>query len=131
VSVTVAVIGSRYGLVWAKVSDAIRSIVSRPDVGILVSGGAIGVDRIGESLAIAAGKRTHVIRPDWKRYGKSAGMRRNADIIAMADEVHAFWDGESPGTDGAINIAKRMKKKLTVYDGNGIPRGTPNRERGR
>lgn len=113
---TVAIIGSRDGLRWSEVKLGIAVILARPDVGMVVSGGALGVDRLGESMALAAGKKTHVIRPDWKKFGRRAGMLRNAEIIDMADEVHAFWNGTSPGTAGAIAIAKRARKPTYVYE---------------
>lgn len=113
---TIAIIGSREGLRWSEVKKGIEIILSRPDVGMVVSGGALGVDRLGESMALAAGKMTHVIRPDWRKFGRRAGMLRNAEIVDMADEVHAFWDGKSPGTAGAIAIAKRARKPIFIYE---------------
>jgi hypothetical protein len=117
--VVVAIVGSRRGLNWDKVRAKIQHIVTREDVGLVVSGGAIGVDRMAETLALAAGKRVHSIRPDWKKFGRRAGMLRNAEIVDMADEIHAFWDGESPGTAGTIAIARRARKPLFVYNGDG------------
>ena len=36
---------------------------------------------------------------DWKRHGKAAGMRRNAEMASLgADMCVAFWDGKSRGT---------------------------------
>lgn len=118
-TMTIAIVGSRYGLDFNRVADRIKRIVSRNDVGLVVSGGAVGVDRLAESLTLAAGKRVHSIRPDWNKYGKSAGFRRNVNIIEMADEVHAFWDGRSRGTKSSLDIAKRMRKLTFVYDGGG------------
>ena len=111
----IAIVGSRDGLVWSAVKKAIGVLVSRPDVGLVVSGGARGVDSLAEAMALAAGKKTHSIRPDWN-LGRSAGFQRNVKIVEMADEVHAFWNGKSKGTAHTINIAKRMKKPVTVYE---------------
>lgn len=110
----IAIVGSRDGLPWARVSDAIRDLVRRPDVTSVVSGGALGVDRLAESLALAAGKHVVAIRPDWQRFGKSAGYRRNVEIVAQADEVYAFWNGTSKGTKHSIDIANKMRKPVYV-----------------
>lgn len=112
----IAIVGSRDRLNWARVKGQIGELVNRHDVGLIVSGGAIGVDRLGETMALAAGKRVHSIRPDWEKFGKSAGFRRNVQIVEMADEVHAFWDGKSKGTKHTIDIATKMKKPVTVYE---------------
>lgn len=111
----IAIVGSREGLDWGKAKALIGELVSRPDVGLVVSGGALGVDRLAESLALAAGKKTHVIRPDWENLGRSAGFQRNLAIVDMADEVHAFWNGKSKGTGHTIAIAQRKKKPVRVY----------------
>lgn len=59
--------------------------------------------------------------PDWNRYGRSAGARRNAEIVKQADEVVAFWDGKSRGTQITIAMARAAGKPVTVYDAKGIP----------
>lgn len=112
----IAIVGSREDLAWTRVKAQIGELVRRGDVGMVVSGGALGVDRLGETMALAAGKKVHSIRPDWGKYGRSAGFRRNVSIVEMADEVHAFWDGKSRGTKHTIDIAKKMKKPVTVYE---------------
>jgi hypothetical protein len=109
-----AIVGSRAGLPWSQVSEEIKAICARDDVGTVVSGHALGVDRLAESLAQALGKRFHGFRPDWTTYGKSAGFRRNVSIVETADEVFAFWDGQSKGTKHTIDIARRMKKPVHV-----------------
>ena len=43
-------------------------------------------------------------------------MKRNAQIIAEADQVVAFWDGKSPGTRNTIDRAKRANKPLEIIE---------------
>ena len=45
--------------------------------------------------------------------GKAAGHARNRDMGDYADALIALWDGQSKGTKGMIDYAK--KKGLEVY----------------
>jgi len=57
---------------------------------------------------------TIIIKPDWSKYGKSAGLIRNTDIIKSSDLIIAFWDGESKGTLDSINKSEKFKKPIIV-----------------
>ena len=52
--------------------------------------------------------------PDWNKYGKSAGPKRNLQMAEYADALIAFWDDKSRGTASMINFAKRLKLKIHV-----------------
>lgn len=73
---------------------------------VIVSGGAYGSDKLAERYAREHDLKLKVIKPEWWKYGKSAGYRRNCTIVALAGAVVAFWDGESKGTKLTIDIAK-------------------------
>jgi hypothetical protein len=51
----------------------------------------------------------------WDVYGKSAGYRRNADIVKAADRIVAFWDGKSSGTKHTIKLAKQAGKPVEIH----------------
>lgn len=59
-----------------------------------------------------------MITPDWCPDGrggptdKAAGHKRNALLCAIADEMIVAWDGQSPGTLGAIKLA--LKKDIPI-----------------
>lgn len=78
----------------------------------IVSGGAIGVDRLGERYAKDHGVSLKIFPADWNKYGKSAGYRRNVEMAENADSLIAITSG-SKGTQHMIDIAK--KKGLKVY----------------
>lgn len=79
----------------------------------IVSGGATqGGDRFAEVIAKKYSIPIKIHKADWKTHGKSAGMKRNVDIIRDADLVIACWDGESSGTRHSIGLARRAKKSL-------------------
>jgi hypothetical protein len=84
----------------------------------IVSGGARGVDSVAEQQAKKRGLPVEIYRAEWERFGKSAGFRRNRDIVTNADMVVAFWDGRSRGTENTINLAKREGIPIHIFQGN-------------
>lgn len=78
----------------------------------VISGGAKGVDSLGERLAQSCGIKLTRFPADWEKYGKKAGMIRNAQMAEYADGLIAFWDGKSPGTNNMINQMKRYDSKF-------------------
>ena len=91
-------------------------------VSLIVSGGAKGADTCGENYAKNTKIPTKIILPDWSKYGKSAGFKRNIDIVLACDTVIAFWDEKSKGTLDTIRKAKANKKKVYLFglDGKAI-----------
>lgn len=78
----------------------------------LVSGHAKGADLLTERYAKENGLPIHIIKPDWKAYGRAAGPIRNRQMLDYAmDEsplVVAFWDRKSKGTKNTIDTAKSL-----------------------
>ena len=70
----------------------------------IVSGGARGVDRLGERYARQHGIHCKVFPAQWDKYGKRAGPIRNAEMAKYADYGVAIWDGESRGTAHMIRL---------------------------
>ena len=87
-------------------------------ISTVVSGGAKGADTMGETWAIANKIPVKIFKPEWEKYGKSAGMRRNELIIKECDICIAFWDGKSKGTNNSIFICEKLNKKVAIirYD---------------
>jgi hypothetical protein len=79
----------------------------------VVSGGARGVDRLGERWAREHGIAIRQFLPDWNTHGKSAGFIRNDLMVKYADALICIWDGTSRGTKHTLDQAKR--KGLKVY----------------
>ena len=85
----------------------------------VVCGKAVGVDTMGELWAKIRGIPVAEFPADWKRYGKSAGMVRNrqmVDYVGTAGAVVAVHDGTSPGTAMMIDLTTRAGLKLWVPD---------------
>ena len=78
----------------------------------IVSGGAMGVDRLAEIYARKNNIPIKVFLPDYDKYGKRAPKIRNDQIVEYADYVIAFWDTVSTGT--AHTVATAVMKGVTV-----------------
>ena len=81
---------------------------------VIVSGGAKGADSLARHYAVVNDIELVEFIPDWKKYGRGAGMKRNKDIIENCDYCIAFWDGKSKGTKNSINLAKKSNKGLRI-----------------
>lgn len=84
------------------------------NISYIVSGGVKGTDTLAENFAKAHNIQTIVYKPQWKKYGKRAGILRNQDIVAESDVVVVFWDGSSKGTKSIIEIVKKLNKQIFI-----------------
>lgn len=88
----------------------------------IISGGARGADSLGEQLADSYGLKLTVFPAQWDIYGKAAGMIRNKEMADYAAKdsdkaiLFAFWNGQSRGTKGMIDIAKRCGMEVIVNE---------------
>ena len=81
---------------------------------VIVSGGAKGADTLGEQYAEENGFNVERYLPDWEKYGRGAGIRRNKTMVEVSDYVICFWDGKSRGTKSTIDYARKLNKPLKV-----------------
>lgn len=65
---------------------------------VIISGAAPGVDSLAIRYASERGFRCLQFPAAWETYGKAAGPRRNAEMVANSSHIVAFWDGKSRGT---------------------------------
>ena len=80
----------------------------------IVSGGAGGIDTLAERYARESGLLFKRFEPEYNKYGKSAPLMRNEQIIKYANLVLAFWDGESRGTAQVIKICCEIDKPVEI-----------------
>lgn len=110
----VAIVGSRaygyHGLVrqWVQ-----RLAAKHPDATV-ISGAARGVDSVAAHQARLEGLEVTEFPADWETFGRSAGFKRNRDIVAASNVVIAFWDGRSRGTKHSLDLAVEMGKPAWV-----------------
>lgn len=105
----VAIVGSR-GLKVSNLENYLPDGVTE-----IVSGGARGIDLCAKEYALANGIKFTEFLPEYKRYGRSAPLKRNLTIIENVDFVFAFWDGTSRGTKHVIDNCKSRGIPVKVF----------------
>lgn len=105
----VAIIGSR-NLIVNNLEKYLPDCITE-----VVSGGAKGIDTCARKYAIENNIKIVEFLPDYNKYGRSAPLRRNLQIIEYADQVIAFWDGKSRGTKYVIDNCKKRNKNVTIF----------------
>lgn len=86
----------------------------------VISGTAVGVDKLGEQYANENNIPIKRFVPDWQGLGEKAGHVRNRLMGDYAKEHNgmlvAFWDKQSKGTKGMIDYANNIGlKSVVVY----------------
>lgn len=112
--INLAIVGSRGLNDYNKFVVEIQKIELPKGEIRIVSGGAKGIDTLAERYADEKNYKKLIIKPEWDRYGKGAGIIRNREIINNADMVITFWDGKSRGTNHTIKRAKKLDKKIVI-----------------
>lgn len=86
-----------------------------PETTEIVTGGAKGVDTSAALYAVKHGLKLTEFRPDYRRYGKGAPLKRNITIIENADFVLIFWNGTSTGTQHVISECQKRDIPYQIY----------------
>ena len=106
------VAGSRDITDYAEVSQAIRA--SGLGITLVVSGGAPGVDRLGERWAFEHEIPIERFPADWNAYGRAAGAIRNEQMAENAEALVAIM--LRSGTRGTQDMIKRARARgLKVF----------------
>ena len=86
------------------------------DVDEIISGGANGIDAIAEKYADDHRISKHIIRPKYHLYKKGAPIKRNREMVDLADAVLVIWDGKSRGAMSTASYAEEKSIPLTVIN---------------
>lgn len=100
---------SDVSLVYKKLDEHIAGA----DV-LIISGGARGADTLALDYAADRGLPIKIMPAEWEARGKGAGYIRNSAMADEADELIAFWDGESRGTKHMIDTMLAKAKPVVV-----------------
>ena len=102
------VVGSR------SITDFELSPYINKEFDTIISGGAGGIDSLAEEYADKHRISKYIVRPQYEVYGRAAPIKRNEQMVDMADAVLIIWDGISKGTLYTLNYAKKMNKPITL-----------------
>lgn len=105
----VAVIGFR-NLIVVHLEQYLPTCVTE-----IVSGGARGVDTSAREYALTHGLPYVEFLPEYAKYGRSAPLKRNLQVIEYADIVLAFWNGKSRGTNYVIQKCREINVPCKVF----------------
>ena len=81
---------------------------------IILSGLAKGADTLAVKYANEHNYQRLGYTADWEQFGKSAGIRRNAQMADNADALIAFWDGASRDTKNMIEQAQAKGLQIRI-----------------
>ena len=100
--------------IYKKIDEYVAKNFSAEEI-IIIEGEARGVDSIAKQWAIDHNKKIEAYPANWDLYGKSAGYRRNVDMVKTCDHCLIIWDGKSKGTKHDIDLCTKYKKPYTLY----------------
>lgn len=84
------------------------------DVDTIISGGAAGIDRLAEKYADLHRLSKYIILPRYDLYGRAAPLKRNEEMVDIADAVLVIWDGKSKGAKYTLKYAEKKNKPITL-----------------
>lgn len=121
----ILITGSREWSDRAAIEDAIvkaaRDAGATPQSTVIVHGKARGADTIAADIGRRYGCLIEGHKADWDRWGKSAGHRRNGEMVAAgADICLAFLLPESVGTRDCIAQARKAGIPVIVHERGGL-----------
>lgn len=122
----VIVSGSRTFTDYALLKDKLDFYLGRLTDPIIMHGGAKGADRLAGRWAEWYWYGQWIYHADWDLYGKSAGPKRNEQMVEAALATNcgrfkkpaliAFHKGNSPGTKHCIAYAKKRGLVVKVVE---------------
>lgn len=98
--------------IYEKIDECVAGL--NDDVTI-IEGEARGVDSIAKQWALDHNKKIESYPAKWGTYGKSAGFRRNVDMVKACDKCLILWDGNSKGTKHDLDLCKELNKPFILW----------------
>ena len=118
----IGIVGSRGFEDYEKLKNTIDQYVSNhlKNGGIIIvsSGSAIRADKLADRYAEERGLSIIFHKPDWKKYGKDATLKRNELIVRDSDIVFVCWKRNARGSKHTIDLCKKMNKHVEIIGDN-------------
>lgn len=108
----IAVVGYRKFMDYDKLSKELNEMITSSDV--IISGGALGTDKLAVLYAYSRGIPFVEYKPDYKKYGRVAPLVRNSEIEAHSDMCIAFVSSSSKGTLDTIRKFRSKGKPVKI-----------------
>ena len=91
--------------------EKVKNELNKMTITEIVSGGAVGADRLGEFYAQENNIKITRFLPDWS-VGRSAGPIRNRTMALYGDMLIVIWDGHSRGSQSMIRCANEQNLQI-------------------
>ena len=102
------IVGSR------SIADFDLSPYISKNIDTIISGGANEVDALAERYADLYRLSKYIIRPRYDLYRRGALLKRNEQMVDMADVVLIIWDGCSKETEYTLKYTKKKNKPMIL-----------------
>ena len=112
----IAITGSRSFQDFDTLEKFILANIDISKIKTIISGGAAGTDRLAEVFADKYMIPKNIIKPEWEKYTKGAGLVRNREIIDKSDLIFAFRQNRSKGTEFVIREALKIGKIVKLWE---------------
>ena len=87
--------------------NLLDTIHTTTPITLIIEGGARGADIMGRAWAILNEVEYKTFKPDWDKYGKSAGFKRNTEMLDFGpDAVLA-----TPGGNGTADTVRKATSR--------------------
>lgn len=112
----VLVCGGRYYPNRWKVFAALDDLHEQTPIDVLIHGAAPGADSFAGEWALKNNVPVSAFKAEWKKYGASAGPRRNKQMLieGKPDPVLAFPGGK--GTENMLGLARTAGVRIQQVD---------------
>jgi len=115
----ILICGDRNYSNYDKIVSIIKRLKDEEKELIIIEGGASGADELAKKASIELEIEFREYKADWKRYGRSAGPKRNQQMLdcESPELVIAFHENieKSKGTKDMLNRASKANIKTLLY----------------
>ncbi len=94
-------------------NEVLFEIHNDSPISLLIHGAAKGADALADAWALDHGVETCPCPPDWRRFGKGAGVIRNAQMLDFGPDILIAFAG---GRGTADMVRKAKSKGVAILE---------------